>query len=41
MTRKLWKEELPDHRQSLMHSLGWYTPDGAYARFMEIRKGML
>lgn len=41
MTRKVWKEGLPDHRQSLMQALASYTRDGAYAEFMETRKGML
>ncbi|MGQ0484351.1 MAG: amidohydrolase [Hyphomicrobiales bacterium] len=41
MTRKLWKDGLPDHRQSLAQALSSYTRDGAFAEFMEARKGML
>jgi predicted amidohydrolase YtcJ len=41
MTRKPWKQGLPDHRQSLALALGSYTRDGAFAEFMEARKGML
>jgi len=41
MTRKVWKEGLPDHRQPLMQALASYTREGAFAEFMETRKGML
>jgi len=41
MTRKVWKEGLPDHRQPLMQALASYTREGAYAEFMEARKGRL
>jgi predicted amidohydrolase YtcJ len=41
MTRKPWKQGLPDHRQSLALALASYTRDGAFAEFMEARKGML
>ncbi len=41
MTRRVWKAGLPDHRQSLLQALASYTRDGAFAEFMETRKGML
>ncbi len=41
MTRRLWKAGLPDHRQSLSQALASYTRDGAFAEFMEARKGTL
>lgn len=41
MTRKPWAPGLPDQRQSLDQALAGYTADGAYAEFMEHRKGRL
>jgi len=41
MTRQPWEPGLPDQRQSLDQALAGYTADGAYAEFMEHRKGRL
>ncbi|WP_137389836.1 amidohydrolase [Rhodoligotrophos defluvii] len=41
MTRERLRPDLPDQRQSLMDSLASYTSEGAYAEFMEDRKGRL
>jgi predicted amidohydrolase YtcJ len=41
MTRPPLGPGLKDQRQTLMESLASYTSDGAYAEFMEHRKGML
>lgn len=41
MTRRPWEPGLPDQRQSLDQALAGYTADGAYAEFMEHRKGRL
>ncbi|MBS3649115.1 amidohydrolase [Pseudaminobacter sp. 19-2017] len=41
MLRKPWKEGLPDQRFSLDEAIAAYTTGGAYAEFMEHRKGML
>ena len=41
MTRQRWSGDLPDNRQSLDQALRSYTVDGAYADFMESRKGKL
>jgi predicted amidohydrolase YtcJ len=41
MTRKPWRRRLPDHRLTLMETLAAYTRAGAWAEFMEDRKGML
>jgi predicted amidohydrolase YtcJ len=41
MTRPSLRADIPDQRQSLMDSLAGYTRDGAYAEFMEDRKGQL
>jgi predicted amidohydrolase YtcJ len=41
VTRKMWKRGLPDQRQSLIDTLASYTRDGAYAEFMEDRKGKI
>ncbi|RWE25667.1 MAG: amidohydrolase [Mesorhizobium sp.] len=41
MTRKSWAETDPDQRFSLHESLAAYTVEGAYAEFMEHRKGRL
>ncbi|PTM93508.1 amidohydrolase [Mycoplana dimorpha] len=41
MTRKTWKEGLPDQRLTLTETLAAYTRTGAWVEFMEDRKGML
>lgn len=41
MTRKVWKEGLPDQRLSLMETLAAYTRTSAWVEFMEDRKGVL
>jgi predicted amidohydrolase YtcJ len=41
MTRKVWREGLPDHRLSLHEAIAGYTRDAAFAEFHEDRKGML
>ena len=41
MTRKPWMAGLRDQRQTLAQALKAYTADGAYAEFMENRKGVL
>ena len=41
LNRKAWAYGLPDHRQSLQDTLMSYTYDGAYAEFMEHKKGQL
>lgn len=41
LNRKAWADGLPDHRQSLQDTLLSYTRDGAYAEFMEHKKGQL
>ncbi|MDX3926183.1 MAG: amidohydrolase [Shinella sp.] len=41
MTRKLWKDGLPDQRLSLMETLAAYTRTSAWVEFMEDRKGVL
>jgi predicted amidohydrolase YtcJ len=41
MLRKPWKEGLPDQRFPLDEAIAAYTTGGAYAEFMEHRKGML
>lgn len=41
MTRRAWRPGLADHRQTLAQALCSYTRDGAFAEFMEHRKGML
>ncbi len=41
MTRKLWKEGLPDQRMTLAESLTAYTSEGAWVEFMETEKGLL
>ena len=41
MTRRVWKEGLPDQRLSLQETLAAYTSTGAWVEFMEDRKGML
>ena len=39
--RKPWAEDLPDQSFSLQESIAGYTVEGAYAEFMEHRKGRL
>jgi predicted amidohydrolase YtcJ len=41
VTRKAWKQGLPEQRQSLEDTLMGYTADGAWTEFMEERKGRL
>ncbi|MDI7863485.1 amidohydrolase [Rhizobiaceae bacterium n13] len=41
MTRRPWKEGMPDQRLSLMETLAAYTRTGAWVEFAEDRKGML
>lgn len=41
MTRKVWKDGLPDQRLSLMETLAAYTRTSAWVEFMEDRKGVL
>jgi predicted amidohydrolase YtcJ len=41
VTRKPWKEGLPEQKQSLSQALAGYTVDGAWTEFMEDRKGRL
>jgi predicted amidohydrolase YtcJ len=41
LTRPMWSEDLPDERLTLDQALAAYTINGAYAEFMEHRKGML
>lgn len=41
LNRKAWAYGLPDHRQSLHDTLISYTHDGAYAEFMEHKKGQI
>ena len=41
MTRRVWKQDLPDHRLTLLETLAAYTRTGAWVEFMEDRKGML
>lgn len=41
MTRRPWKEGMPDQRLSLMETLAAYTSEGAFVEFMEDRKGRL
>ncbi|MFL5259269.1 MAG: amidohydrolase [Hyphomicrobiales bacterium] len=41
VTRRPWKKGLPEQRQSLIDTLASYTREGAYAEFMEHRKGRL
>ena len=41
LNRKAWAYGLPDHRQSLPDTLISYTHDGAYAEFMEDKKGQI
>ncbi|PYB69856.1 amidohydrolase [Rhizobium wuzhouense] len=41
MTRKPWRDDLPDNRQTLMEALDAYTVRGAYAEFAESWKGQL
>ena len=41
MTRKPWRDDLPDNRQTLMEVLDAYTLRGAYAEFAESWKGQL
>lgn len=41
LTRKPWKDGLPDQRFTLMESLEAYTAIGAWVEFMEDRKGKL
>jgi predicted amidohydrolase YtcJ len=41
VTRKRWADDLPDQRQTLLEAIAGYTRDGAYAEFMEDRKGTL
>ena len=41
MLRKPWAEGMPDHSFSFHEALAGYTVEGAYAEFMEDRKGRL
>ena len=41
MLRKPWAEGMPDHSFSFQEALAGYTVEGAYAEFMEGRKGRL
>ncbi|MFD1744843.1 amidohydrolase [Rhizobium helianthi] len=41
MTRKPWRSDLPDNRQTLMEALDAYTVRGAYAEFADGWKGTL
>lgn len=41
MTRKVWRDGLPDQRLTLMETLAAYTRTSAWVEFMEDRKGML
>ncbi|MBU2327368.1 MAG: amidohydrolase [Alphaproteobacteria bacterium] len=41
MTRRLWDDDMPDHRLSLDQTLAAYTKTSAWVEFMEDRKGML
>ncbi|MDP4823865.1 MAG: amidohydrolase [Aestuariivirgaceae bacterium] len=41
MTRQKWREDLPEQRQSLENAIAGYTRDGAYAEFMDGKKGVL
>jgi predicted amidohydrolase YtcJ len=41
ITRKKWRDDLPDQSQSLQHALAAYTRDGAHAEFAENEKGQL
>ena len=41
MLRKAWADDLPDQRFSLHEAIAAYTVEGAYAGFMEHRKGRL
>ncbi|CAI2933391.1 amidohydrolase [Aminobacter niigataensis] len=41
MLRKPWAEDMPDQSVSLHQALAGYTVEGAYAEFMEDRKGRL
>ena len=41
VTRKPWAEGLPDQSFSLAEAIAGYTVEGAYAEFMEDRKGRL
>jgi predicted amidohydrolase YtcJ len=41
MLRKPWAEGMPDHSFTLHEALAGYTVEGAYAGFMEHRKGRL
>ncbi|RST84384.1 amidohydrolase [Aquibium carbonis] len=39
--RKRWADDLPDHAFSLHEAIAAYTVEGAYAEFMEHRKGRI
>jgi hypothetical protein len=41
LTRRPWKQGMPDHRQDLGQALLSYTRDAAYAEFQEHHRGML
>ncbi len=41
IVRKRWADDLPDHAFSLHEAIAGYTVEGAYAEFMEHRKGRL
>ena len=41
MLRKPWADGMPDHSFTLAEALAGYTVEGAYAEFMENRKGRL
>jgi predicted amidohydrolase YtcJ len=41
LTRKPWKEGLPDQKLTLDEAIAGYTRDGAFAEFREQRKGQL
>ncbi len=41
ITRQKWRQDLPDHSQTLHQALASYTHEGAYAEFAETRKGQL
>lgn len=41
MVRKPWAQGMPDHSFTLHEAIAGYTAEGAYAQFMENRKGRL
>ncbi|NEI71608.1 amidohydrolase family protein [Rhizobium lusitanum] len=41
MNRKVWRDDLPDHRLTLAETLAAYTRTSAWLEYMEDRKGIL